>query len=179
MARRRIICTAALVLLALAVVSFIGRRPAQAFGGEPAAHALSAPDLFYAFSDAYVTETYPDGNYGSGSLLVVALLKGPARAESLLRFDFYGIPPGAVISDATLYVYHQEGSGPNPTIEVHRLTSNWTETGVTWNNRPGHSPAIYDAVAVGTVAGWISWDVTGLVQNWVNGTVNNLSLIHI
>lgn len=71
------------------------------------------------------------------------------------------------IDSATLYIYVRSASGA--TVNVHRVTAPWTETGVTWNNFGGDfDPEIVDSFVADGV-GWRSADVTALVQAWYSG----------
>ncbi len=85
------------------------------------------------------------------------------------------------------------------TCNVHRLTNSWTETGSTWQARDGYdqpTPVYWDACNAGSpsyqpgggdfvptaaasavvpagTADWMTWDVTCLVKDWVDGTANH------
>ncbi len=76
--------------------------------------------------------------------------------------------------------------GASATINAHGITNSWVESEVTWNSRmsgvswttPGgdYSGAVSSSQfcpnSVDTNT-WKSWDVTSLVQGWVNGGTNN------
>jgi len=70
------------------------------------------------------------------------------------------------------------------THNVHRITTDWTETGVTWNSRATGiawttAGGDYDTtVTAGTSTGitanvWREWDVTTDVQTFINGSYPN------
>ena len=106
-------------------------------------------------------------------LVLVVMLFGlvlnaqPAFALSL--------PSGSTIDSATLYIYVHLASGQ--TVNVHRVTEDWTELGVTWTNFAGaYDPAIVDSIVADTV-GWKSVDITPLVQDWVDGTYPNFGVL--
>ncbi|MEJ2599771.1 MAG: DNRLRE domain-containing protein, partial [Anaerolineales bacterium] len=86
-----------------------------------------------------------------------------------------GIPFGATITSATLSIY--TNSPIDTTVNVHRITTSWTELGVTWANfAASYDPAIAGTLPV-SAAGWHSTDITALVQDWVNGTDPNYGVL--
>jgi hypothetical protein len=114
-----------------------------------------------------------------GSMLGLAagaLLIGSQNAQaagSALVVDT--IPAGSVVNSAIFSIYVIEGN-QSATVNVHRVTANWSETSVTWNNFGGaFDPAILDSF-VGN-PGWQSADITGLVQGWVDGSVANQGIL--
>ncbi|MEM2983170.1 MAG: DNRLRE domain-containing protein, partial [Candidatus Bathyarchaeia archaeon] len=56
-------------------------------------------------------------------------------------------------------------------LDAHRITSPWNED-VTWSTRPGFDPNVESSAYI-TGNGWYSWDLTSLVQQWINGTMDN------
>jgi UDP-3-O-[3-hydroxymyristoyl] glucosamine N-acyltransferase len=104
--------------------------------------------------------------------------------RALLRFpDLIGtnvgqIPPGAVITSATLYVKSETNPSDTPQ-NVHRVLTSWSENAVTWNsfNNGGTAGVDYVAAAVGTFTApnpttLYSVDVTAAVQAWASGAPN-------
>jgi hypothetical protein len=79
------------------------------------------------------------------------------------------VPGAAQTVTATLHIYG-ESVGYNPAIvHVHQITSEWTE-GVTWASRPSYDSAVVDSFTSNT--GWLSADITTLVQTWMAGSPN-------
>src|SRR5690606_20661364 len=89
------------------------------------------------------------------------------------------------IVSAKLYLYCSNGDATAIPIDVHRVTSNWTETGATWQYRNmaasllwstlggDFDPAITATTPVSVGSTWYEWNVQSLVQGWVTGTPNN------
>lgn len=111
------------------------------------------------------------------SIVIVAvglglfLNAGPVKAQ-------VGIPAGATITSATFSIYVTGINSTNlPTVNIHRITAAWTETGVTWNNF-NHS---YDSTVVASFAptteGWYSANITSLAQAWFDGTFPNYGIL--
>lgn len=122
--------------------------------------------------DDIVTENLVAGVAGS-----VWTVDGPSdeKFRALARFDLSGVPSDAEILSATMIFRlrggHQAQTSNPRGFELRRVTSNWTEAGVTWNNQPGVGERI---------AGWnyldcatCEFDVLDLVSQWVNGSRPN------
>jgi hypothetical protein len=63
-------------------------------------------------------------------------------------------------------------SPPTLDVELKRVNDPWTEAGVTWNTQPG-TASIGKVNGVGVAMDYYDWDVTGLGQDWIDGTANN------
>ena len=85
-----------------------------------------------------------------------------------------GIPSGATITSATLYIFAYNVTGTP--VNVHQATAAWDEGTVTWNNFGGYNPAIIDSFTP-PFASWQTADVTALVQAWVDGIAPNYGLL--
>jgi len=127
---------------------------------------------FYPFQDAYVNEDDPDVNFGSLTYLWVT--QAPNK-RMYIQFDFSSIPPGSVITSATLqlYQYNYEGSGDR-IYDIYLVNNSWNEDTITWNSLLGTTSGdvLTSSTIVNTSEGWKSWDVTFDV----NACVNNISL---
>src|SRR4029450_8157366 len=106
----------------------------------------------------------------------------------LVQFDLSAIPANATINSATLNMQAtQIGGALN--IDVYELQQSWTEGAAAgtagaanWTERaagtPGTAPGrTFDPTAVATIntgtVGQHSWDITSLVQAWVDGSKAN------
>ena len=103
-------------------------------------------------------------NYGMlRIILVVAVL--------LVGMSVAPLPGSAqTITSATLHIWGAYSTDTSATVRVHRITALWDEMSVTWNTRPTFDGAIAGSFTSGT--GWLSVDVTSLVQAWASGTPN-------
>ena len=90
--------------------------------------------------------------------------------RAFLKYDLSGIPDEATILSAKMYVYCNfwNDSGGSGTTNIARITSEWDEETVCWNNQPSfvgtYLPANVKPPSVNT---WGVWDVTSLVKEWV------------
>jgi hypothetical protein len=83
--------------------------------------------------------------------------------------------PGVTLDSAVFSIYVGAASGQ--TINVHRVTSNWLETTVTYNNFGGaFDPAVVGSFVAGSI-GWASVDVSPLVQGWIDGVFPNYGIL--
>jgi calcineurin-like phosphoesterase family protein len=118
---------------------------------------------FNPIADSRVLEASPNTNYGTGTTLVTDAGTG-VNVESYLLFTVSGVT--GPITNATLRLYVTDPSKDGPA--VYSSATGWTETGITWANRPARTSGVLSdsaAVAVGT---WIELDVTSAVTG--NGT---------
>jgi len=79
--------------------------------------------------------------------------------ESYIRFTVTGVT-GAV-QNATLRLFVTNGSSNGPSL--YATDNSWTETGITWNNRPG--PTTGAIANLGAIAAdtWAEYDVTAYI----------------
>jgi hypothetical protein len=66
----------------------------------------------------------------------------------------------------------------NTQLDAYGITSGpWAES-MTWSSRPTVSSTSLDYVTINSTVGWYDWDITSLVQGWVNGSSNYGVAIH-
>jgi calcineurin-like phosphoesterase family protein len=119
---------------------------------------------FVTNADAYVHQSNPSTNYGNATTLQVDGAGDP-DTESFIRFTVAGI--SGAIQSARLRVFDTTNGSPNGPA-VYSTGTSWTETGITWNNRPARtSGAVDNKGSIGTNI-WVEYDVTSLVTG--NGT---------
>ena len=113
----------------------------------------------------------------------------------LVRFAVESLPPGAKVIDAKLSLYAESGNtNTQGIIDVHRITRDWVEgiyddeepspgEGATYETYDGGNDWVteggdYDATVIDRVGlnsqgfGWYEWDITTVVQAWLNGEPN-------
>ncbi|MFH1238874.1 MAG: DNRLRE domain-containing protein [bacterium] len=136
---------------------------------------------FWASEDAWVNEANPTVNYGNSTYISVKDRSG--LAEGYIRFSQQSLDSlaGQKIGSASLFLYQYQGTNsPGDILSLHRLNSDWSESVVSWNNRPG-----YDLTTVGflnitgetNTLGWREW--TGLkdtVSGWPGSSNFGLAL---
>lgn len=156
---------------------------------------------YTGMQDAPIELYAPDTNYSDDAYLDVRWSNDiwPAAADmkALVHFDLQAVPPGAVIQQATLELYQVSRSNTTPlNLDVYRVLRGWWETDVTWNramqdasgpllwSRPGAAGANSDREnepilhsVINSYAGWRVFDVTRIVQLWVNQPAANRGLL--
>jgi hypothetical protein len=107
-----------------------------------------------------VEEKDASGNYGTATVMRVDAGSDP-DAQSHMRFAVSGL--SGTVTSAKLRVFSQNSTANGP--PVYSTASGWSETGITWANRPAPAGSGRDdkgAIATGV---WTEWDVTP----WVTG----------
>lgn len=133
----------------------------------------STADCLQPTIDAHVASDTPNSVLGSVGKLVVRQENSNARA--FLRFQLDGIPAGARIDTATLWM-EQVAASSAPNVELRRPKTAWSDATLTWSNQP--SPAgHYDLQIHSTGNGPRAWDATPLVQAWVDDAVDEFGLL--
>ena len=127
---------------------------APSFGSSCPAQATLTPSR-----DTYVDAAQPASSFVTAAQLVVRSAAGQ-NARALLGFNLPAAN-GCVVTAATLRL-HAGGSTRGRTLAAYRLGSAWDET-VTWSTRPGASgdPALAESID----SGWVSFDLTGVLQD--------------
>lgn len=137
-------------------------------------------------------DVWADLNFGGDTSLWVGGTLQTFR--SLIRFDTTSIPSNAIITDAILELCVETISNNIP-INIHMVTKNWDEgfgdsggdntDGVTWVEADinpwdpwvdggQYDGLVYDSSTVTTSepGSWHSFNLTSLVQEWVDGKSN-------
>ena len=133
--------------------------------------------------DSYTWEFRKSTNYGSADETWVATGNNN-EAFALFEFPIGQIPAQARVLDATLSVHHRNGNDSDVPVTAHRITQPWVESEVSWNKRDNGSnwsspggdfdETVLDTTLVGPASDMrYEWDLTELVQAWVNGELPN------
>jgi len=129
--------------------------------------------------DAYVCSDAANLNFGSETVLKVGYKSGAYDCHSYIKFDLSSIPENAVIVSARLKLVDNKDSPSNVNVDVHRVMGDWDESSIKWSNKPDYDSTVISNAASGASGDVIEWDVTDLVQAWVNGTYDNYGLVLI
>jgi len=172
-----------------------------------AATAAPSNDVTVTLSmlaDATINKTLPDLNDGASAVMSLGNISDALRL--LIQTDVSSIPAGALIKTATLNLFLEKqkkdsASQSTPlTVNAYMLLEAWDEgtntgdetfpsDGVTWNNRTltepwgiqggkVQNPQISSSnVSLSAAADWVTWDVTSLVQEWIDGISINHGML--
>jgi hypothetical protein len=151
----------------------------------------ATPSTSTADIDTYVDQNSATTNNGTATTMSVE--SGSGKNQRIyVKFDLTKCSPAiastASVKSASLRLYVSTLPGACRTYDLFKVTSSWTETGITWNNQPfgtsinnpgtasrtsslnvGTSPC-QNSTAGAYVSGW---DVTADVQTYVAGTSSN------
>jgi len=154
-------------------------------GGETTITLQQGLDSYTGAEDTYIYQYAPDTNY---CLLNALRVGDKQRNAALLRFDLSAIPPNAIITNAVLQVYAKGWGGSNMTLDAHRVLRDVNVCQVTWNQAqngngwgtPGandpssdRGAAVESSVKTNNIRKWYHFDLTDLVQDWVDGSLAN------
>ncbi len=132
-----------------------------------------------AVADVTIMQEASTLNLGGGPQLRAAYAIGPDsfHNRALVRFDLSLIPLGTTVQSASFEAYLTMSGGTSPiTLDAYRVTGAWGEYSVTWDSQPAVAAAPEASIPVGTLTGYKAWNVTTLVQAWVNGSLPNNGL---
>lgn len=142
-------------------------------------------------------DTHVDAASGASNFGTAPVLRMGSTQRPLLQFDLTQIPAKSYIQSATLLTYAtSDTSASGEDVAAMRLTRAWTEgtmngtggaDGATWSDAaPGvpwsvqggdHDPVAAASAAWVLGSGWKNWDVSALVQRWVDTTRPNHGLV--
>lgn len=119
---------------------------------------------FVTNADAYANQSNPSTNYGNATTLQADGASDP-DLESFIRFTVTGI--SGTIQNARLRVFDTTNGSTNGPA-VYTTDTSWTETGITWNNRPARTSGAIDNKGNISAGTWVEYEVTSVVTG--NGT---------
>ena len=160
--RTRSYAIAGIVAIAIALIAAMMVMPASA----------TTVTIAPSDADAWVDQYHGDTNFGTRDYFRVRSREN-SNYRGLVHFDLSSLPAGVTIESTILYLRITSINGVDRTHNAHRVTADWTETGVTWNNQPSYDSTATDSVSTGSASEtWVEWNVTSDVQLFVDGTQN-------
>lgn len=167
------------LLAVLLLTDFIFPQTAQA----------TDPVHYDVLADTFIHSQAPRYNYGRDREMILNFWGGESYAPETEGQMFYyhkwlmikpnisGIPRNATIETAKLRLHIKRNSSPLGCMyRVSKITSNWSETGVTWNNRPTSVNVNVSGVFYERDDN-VNIDITSLVKEWYSGRSPNYGLI--
>jgi hypothetical protein len=111
-------------------------------------------------------------------IFITGCNEGPTTSSELIgtsqQVSKFSLPQGQTVSSAMMYIY--VGGYNSTTVNIYGVSSDWTETGVTWSNKPTIFSTVEGSFSP-TANGWKAIDITGLVNKWLNGSYANFGLL--
>ena len=142
------------------------------------------------YQSAYVSSYLSDACFGKGganyegSLYVGYEYTSQSgrrdKVRSLIRFSLPELNKGDRVVGATMLTY-LNACNLSTTVNLYRVTSNWSQSTVTWNTQPSTDSVISEYKAIPytdeSAADFIEWDITKLVNAWYLGTFSNYGIM--
>lgn len=129
-----------------------------------------------ALYDAYVNNSEPGTNYNTDTLSVAG-----NSTRMFAQFNLGSINSTAVILSANLsfYYYDNESTATSGPVGAYRVTGSWDEDTITWNNSPAVQSTSISTITVSPtiIGGYLTWSISSLVQDWVDGSITNYGLM--
>lgn len=126
--------------------------------------------------DAQITSAFNQGdvNFGGHPELIINWADN-GRSVGLIEFDLGALPAGAVVTSATLSLFHTLNNSNGTRYDLFRITSPWDEGTVTMNTAPSFDGAAASSLLIGNTQSGLyrDWDVTALVAGWSAGSFAN------
>ena len=130
----------------------------------------------YPSDDSVTRENHAATIYGDADYVWVQSDVGQ-KGYSYFKFDVSGIPEGATISSAILYVYVNAAKDYYSHVSVYKPDADIDEDTLTWANQPGVDGAAIFDIDLST-AGWKNSgsSLTDIVKDWHDGDINNYGI---
>jgi hypothetical protein len=127
--------------------------------------------------DTYIRSSLPNNNYGTQTTATIAYTAVGGIYRSLIKPDLSGISiPVEQIERVELNVTPYASPNGSPVANVHRITSDWAETSVTYGTAPTWDATLYGSLPL-TGSSKQKILVTDLVKGWLAGTWANQGLL--
>lgn len=135
-------------------------------------------DAALGYHDNYNTS---NNNYGTAiqgaTFCIPGASGGYNKNRAVIHFDLSTIPANATVISATMNLYAtgplgtlQGHTGTNNSAYLQRITSSWTEMGVTWNTQPTYTTTNQVTLPASTSStqDYLNINVLALVQDMIN-----------
>lgn len=131
------------------------------------------PALANSPDDTYVQNNYPNANFANSPHLWLGR-SGGQLSRILLAMNM-GSAQGKVVTNASLQLPQLTQACNPAAFAIRPILTNWNPWTVTWNTHPyvGGAETNWSG---GCPNDWMSFDITGLVRSWANGSVTNRGL---
>jgi len=135
--------------------------------------------IYYPSDDAFVLKNCSNTNYGSRADLIVGRHVVNGRYQTYLKFNL-SLLSGSIIDSAALKLYKSGYSTDTSNVNLYRITKDWDEETITWNNKPSNYSTVISSTSVKSGGIWYTWtgeEFKDLIQGWVDGTYDNYGMV--
>lgn len=140
-------------------------------------------------ADSYAEESAATSVKGLANQIILKWENNKIR-QGMVHFDTTSISPGTTVSTAQLRLWVKDNrTVDDAVVSVYQLTESWEEAAQCWNERTSSASwstpgGTHDATVIASMplsAGvknvWLEWDITPLVQEWVDFPANNFGVL--
>lgn len=128
--------------------------------------------------DAYVSSKYPDTNYYLNTYLRTGYDADYNIRRSYVKFDlpsyFEKVNADQITSS---FISIRKYSGATPSVRAYRVTSPWSSSTITWNNKPGYTTTNASTISTLYSNDWYRLNVTQIIQSWVSRSYSNYGFV--
>jgi hypothetical protein len=157
--------------------SFFGGGFGGGFGSgssskTPTVNPASLPGVkLSSAQDTYIDQRKANNSFGTNSNILLSSRSRQVK-QGLMKFNISGVPKGAIVTKAKLWVYVAKKGGSRSSISVYEAMGAWSRT-TTWSKKPQMSGSSKGSVSVSKAGDYYAVDVTSLVQDWADGSEEN------
>lgn len=125
-------------------------------------------------------------NYGSAGYVRVGQPDGGTGLQRIMaQFDVSSAPAADQVLSVKFEAYLYDGSAQAAaSVGAHRITADWSESTVTWNNQPAFDTSAADTIMLPMLwehpenkGHWYSWDITDTYKDWKDGVSQNYGVM--
>ena len=142
---------------------------------------LCTPLTLNAVEDSWIDAEHTADNHGADVNLEAGRVMGRAAYDhqTLVRFDLTALPADAIITQARLQLFQNNGQGASDGYSIwpDAISGRWTEMGVTWASKPSAANLGDRAASLNLTTGWKEWRVTNIVQHWAAHRDQNYGIL--
>lgn len=122
-----------------------------------------ATQTIYTGKDTYAEQLNPGENHGTELNMHIKTHATDSK-YGYVGFNITSAPINSKVTNVLFYYYHQSYSY-TPTGYFRRVTSAWTETGLTWSNKPSVTDTNMATATFASLYSWGSVDITDLYKD--------------
>ena len=128
--------------------------------------------------DSFVSEGFPTTNYKGSGTLKIGYGEDSKNNWTYIKFpSLPSLSSGDVVIGSSINILRKNSSGLGEVMNLYNVTSNWSSTSITWNNKPTHSTDVI-ACGVGVAANARSnFDITNTMKKWYSGELINYGVM--
>lgn len=127
--------------------------------------------------DSFISSSYSGSAFSSEAFMNTGYHGYYGSSRALIQFVLPSLPSDSVISNATFNAYQAKSDASTASIDLFRVTSNWSATTATWNAQPSLGGSPESTTTDNKVNAYWQWDITKLAKDWYNGVQANYGMM--